>query len=117
MNNKNKCEYCRYNPNIVNMLKNEMPDDNLIANLSEVFKLFGDATRIKILWVLFDRERCVYDISDALNMSQSAISHQLRVLKEARLVCSRREGKNTFYSLSDEHVKRIIEQVLIHINE
>jgi len=113
----NRCEHCRYNANIIDMLKNRLPDAETINSLSEVFKVFGDATRLKILWVLFDNEKCVYDISEALDMSQSAISHQLRVLKQARLVRSRRDGKNTFYSLDDEHVERIIEQVLIHIGE
>ncbi len=117
MNNENRCEYCRFNLNILDLLKNQLPDAETINKLSDVFKVFGDATRLKILWVLFDSEKCVYDISEALDMSQSAISHQLRVLKQARLVRSRREGKNTFYSLDDEHVERIIEQVLIHIKE
>lgn len=117
MNELNRCEHCRYNAKIIDMLKNRLPDTDTINNLSEVFKVFGDPTRIKILWVLFDNEKCVYDISESLDMSQSAISHQLRVLKQARLVRSRRDGKNTFYSLNDEHVERIIEQVLIHIGE
>ena len=112
-----QCENCRYNLQIVEKLKNEIPDDEITSRLSEVFKIFGDNTRIRILWALFDKELCVFDISEALNMSQSAISHQLRVLKQARLVKSRRNGKNTFYSLDDDHVKRIIEQGLIHIEE
>lgn len=112
-----RCEHCRYNPQIVEQLKNDIPSDDIISRLSDVFKIFGDSTRIRILWALFDKELCVFDISEALDMSQSAISHQLRTLKQARLVKSRRNGKNTFYSLDDEHVKRIIEQVLIHINE
>ena len=99
------------------MIKTQLPDTDTINDLSDVFKVFGDATRIKILWVLFDEEKCVFDISEALGMTQSAISHQLRVLKQARLVRSRRDGKNTFYSLDDEHVEKIIEQVLIHIDE
>ena len=112
-----RCEHCRYNQQIVEQLKNDIPSDDIISRLSDVFKIFGDSTRIRILWALFDKELCVFDISEALDMSQSAISHQLRTLKQARLVKSRRNGKNTFYSLDDEHVKRIIEQVLIHINE
>lgn len=112
-----RCETCRYNTQIVNRLKNEMPSDETITRLSDVFKIFGDGTRIRILWALFNQELCVYDISEALKMSQSAISHQLRTLKQARLIKSRREGKNTFYSLDDDHVKRIIEQVMIHIEE
>ncbi|HIU49338.1 MAG TPA: helix-turn-helix transcriptional regulator [Candidatus Avimonoglobus intestinipullorum] len=112
-----KCEHCKYNRGILDKLKKEMPSEELVSELSDVFKVFGDATRIKILWVLFDKEVCVFDIAEEIGMSQSAVSHQLRVLKQARLVKSRRDGKNTFYSLDDEHVKRIIEQVMIHITE
>ncbi len=112
-----RCVHCQYNTAIIDKLKNEAPSDKIVSELSEVFKIFGDATRIRILWALFDKEICVYDIASALGMTQSAISHQLRVLKQARLVKARRDGKNTFYSLDDEHVKRIIEQVIIHISE
>ncbi len=111
------CENCKYNMQIVNMLKKELPSDSSIEKLTEVFKVFGDGTRIRILWALFDKEICVFDIAEALKMSQSAISHQLRILRQAKLVKARRDGKNTFYSLDDEHVKRIIEQVLVHISE
>lgn len=111
------CDNCLYNPRILNRLKNELPDDETIGSISDVFKVFGDPTRLRILWTLFDRELCVFDISERLGMSQSAISHQLRILKQARVVCARRDGKNTFYSLDDEHVKRIIEQVMIHVEE
>ena len=114
---EHRCENCKYNANIINMLRTQLPNTETINDLSEVFKVFGDATRIKILWVLFDNEKCVADISEKLNMSQSAISHQLRVLKQARLVRSRRDGKKTFYSLDDKHVEWIIEQVLIHVGE
>ena len=102
---------------IFERLKNELPDEETTGRLSEVFKVFGDNTRIRILWVLFDSELCVYDISDKVSMSQSAVSHQLRILKNAKLVKSRRDGKQTFYSLDDDHVKTIIEQVLIHAEE
>ena len=96
----------------------EMPLDETTADrLAEVFKVFGDNTRIKVLWLLLDKEFCVYDIAEALDMTQSAISHQLRTLKQARLVKARRDGKNTFYSLDDDHVKGILEQVLTHITE
>lgn len=111
------CENCKYNIQIINMLKKELPNDDTIECLTEVFKVFGDGTRLRILWALFDKELCVYDIAEALKMSQSAISHQLRLLRQAKLVKARRDGKNTFYSLDDEHVKRIIEQVLVHISE
>lgn len=112
-----KCSHCLYNTEIVDRLKNELPSDEMLTEISDVFKVFGDSTRIRILWVLFDAEVCVFEIAEKLGMTQSAISHQLRVLKHARLVKARREGKNTFYSLDDEHVKRIIEQVMIHISE
>lgn len=112
-----RCVHCMYNTKIIDRLKNEAPGEEIVTELSDVFKVFGDPTRIRILWTLFDNERCVYDISEKLSMTQSAISHQLRVLKQARLVKARRDGKNTFYSLDDEHVKRIIEQVMIHISE
>ena len=90
---------------------------SLLSVVFCVFKVFADNTRIRILWTLFDSELCVCDICAKLNMTQSAISHQLRTLKQARLVKARRDGKNTFYSIDDEHVKRIIEQVLIHLDE
>lgn len=112
-----QCRTCQYNLQILDKLKNEIPEEDTISRLSEVFKIFGDNTRIRILWALFDKELCVYDIAEALGMSQSAISHQLRTLKQARLIKARRDGKNSFYSLDDDHVKRIIEQVLIHVTE
>lgn len=112
-----KCEQCRYNTEIVDKLKNEQISEETVGKLTDVFKVFGDGTRIKILWNLFDKEICVADISERVNMSQSAVSHQLRILKQARLIKARRDGKNTFYSLDDEHVKRIVEQVMIHITE
>lgn len=114
---KSECTECVYNRRIIERMKNQKIDDGEIEELSEVFKVFGDGTRLRILWALFDEELCVFDISERLGMSQSAISHQLRTLKQARLVKSRREGKNTFYSIDDDHVKRIIEQVMIHVEE
>lgn len=112
-----QCKTCQYNQQILNRLKTELPDGEITSKISDVFKVFADNTRIRILWTLFDEELCVYDICTKLNMTQSAISHQLRTLKQARLVKARRDGKNTFYSLDDEHVKRIIEQVMIHLDE
>ena len=112
-----KCSTYQYNPQILDRLKNQLPDEDVTDKLSEMFKVFGDSTRIRILWTLFDKELCVYDIANALGMSQSAISHQLKTLKQARLIKSRRDGKNAFYSIDDDHVKKIIEQMLIHIEE
>lgn len=112
-----ECENCKYNQQVLNKIKSDLPDDIMTNKVSDVFKVFGDNTRIRILWALFDKELCVFDISEALGMTQSAISHQLRTLKQARLVKAKRVGKNTFYSIDDDHVKRIIEQVLIHLDE
>lgn len=111
------CSSCQYNLQIVDRIKNELPDCDTTNRLAEMFKVFGDNTRIRILWTLFDKELCVYDIAETLGMSQSAISHQLKTLKQARLIKSRRDGKNAFYSIDDDHVKKIIEQMLIHVEE
>jgi ArsR family transcriptional regulator len=94
-----------------------MPQEELLYDLAELFKVFGDSTRTKILWALDEEEMCVCDIAYLLNMTQSAISHQLRVLKQAKLVKNRREGKIVFYSLDDEHIRQILEIGLIHIME
>ena len=94
-----------------------MPDEDQLYDLAEVFKVFGDSTRIKILYVLFEAELCVCDIAQLLNMTQSAISHQLRILKQNRLVKNRRDGKSVFYSLADDHVRTIISMGREHILE
>ena len=94
-----------------------LPDDEILYDLAELFKVFGDTTRIRILYVLFESEMCVCDIAELLNMSQSAISHQLRVLKQARLVRNRRAGKQIYYSLADDHVRTIIGQGMDHVTE
>ena len=94
-----------------------MPDDETLYDLAELFKVFGDSTRIKILYALFEAELCVCDISKLLGLTQSAVSHQLRVLKGSRLVKFRREGKTVFYSLADDHVRKIIAQGMEHVNE
>ena len=95
----------------------EMPDEESLYDLAELFKVFGDTTRIRILYVLFESEMCVCDIAEILNMTQSAISHQLRVLKQARLVRNRREGKQIYYFLADDHVRTIIGQGMDHVSE
>lgn len=102
---------------VVDMVKKEMPAEEILYDLAELFKVFGDTTRVKILYALFAAEMCVCDIASLLGMTQSAISHQLRVLKQARLVKNRRDGKVMYYSLDDEHIKQIFDQGLIHINE
>lgn len=93
------------------------PDETELYDLAELFKVFGDSTRIRILYVLFEAEVCVCDLAAALNMTQSAISHQLKILKQNRLIKSRREGKSIFYSLADDHVRTIIAQGQEHIEE
>ena len=95
----------------------EMPDEESLYDLAELFKVFGDSTRIRILYLLFEAEMCVCDIAQILNMTQSAISHQLRVLKQAPLVRSRRVGKQIYYSLADDHVRTILGQGMDHIDE
>ncbi len=120
MNTKNeieKCDYLCIHKDIVTQVLNQMPDETQLYDLAELFKVFGDSTRIKILYVLFQSEMCVCDIAQLLSMGQSAISHQLRVLKQAKLVKCRRDGKTMFYSLADSHVGTIIGQGLEHIEE
>ncbi len=101
----------------VNEVLGGMPDDETLYDLAELFKVFGDSTRIKILYALFEAELCVCDISKLLGLTQSAVSHQLRVLKSSRLVRFRKDGKTVFYSLADDHVRKIIAQGMEHINE
>lgn len=92
-------------------------EEEKLYDLAELFKVFGDSTRIRILFVLFEEEVCVCDLAATLNMTQSAVSHQLRILKQNKLVKSRREGKSIFYSLADDHVRTIINQGYDHITE
>ncbi len=94
-----------------------MPDTDSLYDLAELFKIFGDSTRVRILFVLLESEMCVCDLAQILGMTVSAISHQLRVLKAADLVRYRRDGKTVFYSLADDHVKSILSQGIEHINE
>ena len=111
------CEENCIHENLLKIVNEKMPDETELYDLSELFKVFGDSTRIRILFVLFEAEVCVCDLAKALNMTQSAISHQLRILKQNKLVKSRREGKSVFYSLSDDHVATIISVGLEHIEE
>lgn len=94
-----------------------MPDEELLYELADLFKVFGDTTRIKILYALMEREMCVADIAELIGASQSAVSHQLRTLKQARLVKFQRDGKNVIYSLSDDHVYTVLAQGMTHICE
>ena len=101
----------------VALARDRMPPEEDLYNLAELFKVFGDSTRIRILCALDEAEMCVCDIAYLLNMTQSAISHQLRVLKQASLVRSRKDGKIVYYALNDEHVKMIFDQGMNHIRE
>lgn len=112
-----RCDCEVIHEDIVKRVQANFPREEKLYDLAELFKVFGDSTRIKILWALDASEMCVCDIAVLLNMTQSAISHQLRVLKQSQLVKSRREGKIVFYSLDDEHVRQILDQGLVHINE
>ena len=102
---------------LLKKIKKDMPEDELLQDLGDLFKVFGDTTRIKIMYALYEGEMCVCAISELLNMTQSAISHQLKTLKDANLVSARRDGKEIYYSLSDEHVKSIIAEGFEHITE
>lgn len=112
-----KAEYLFAHDDIVKQVTDKMPPDENLYDLAELFKVFGDTTRIKILYALFEAELCVGDIAQLLNLTQTAVSHQLRILKTNKLVKFRREGKVVFYSLSDDHVRGIIDQGIEHIEE
>lgn len=116
-NGLERCEFIHAHEDIIEKVNQEMPDEEILYDLAELFKIFGDSTRIKILYVLFESEMCVCDIAQLLNMNQSAISHQLRVLKQSQLVKYRREGKTVFYSLADDHVRTILGQGMEHVAE
>ena len=111
------CEEKTIHPEQVDSVVKDLPPDEMLFDLAELFKIFGDSTRIKILYALFEAELCVCDMAQLLGLSQTAVSHQLRVLKANKLVRFRREGKIVFYSLADEHVRRIIGQGMEHICE
>jgi ArsR family transcriptional regulator, lead/cadmium/zinc/bismuth-responsive transcriptional repressor len=112
-----ECEDACIHSDIVGCVSNKMPDDEMLYDLAEFYKVFGDSTRIKILYALSFEEMCVCDISELLKVSQSAISHQLRMLKQMKLVKYRRDGKSIFYSLSDDHIKDILSKGMEHICE
>ena len=111
------CGFLFVHEDKVAQVQSALPEEDTLMRLAELFKVFGDATRIRILYVLFEEEVCVCDIARLLGMTQSAISHQLRILKQAHLVKTRREGKTIFYSLADNHVRTLLEQGTDHIEE
>lgn len=111
------CDNVCVHEDAVEEVRHNLPDDGLLESISDTFKVFGDKTRIKILYVLHASELCVCDIAQLLDMNQSAISHQLRVLRQAKLIKSRREGKSVFYSLDDSHVHTILSMGMEHAQE
>lgn len=120
MNNKKEepsIELCRESHEHPLHLENRIPPQDILQNLAELFKVFGDPTRVRILYALSAQELCVCDIAKILQMTQSAISHQLRILKQMQLVKFRRAGKTVYYSLADDHVSTILQQGLEHVQE
>ena len=111
------CECTEVHEALLKTVLEKLPPEEDLYDLAELFKVFGDSTRIRILFVLFEAEVCVCDLAQALGMTQSAISHQLKILKQSKLVKYRREGKSVFYSLADDHVRTIISQGMEHIEE
>lgn len=111
------CDISVIHEDVVEEVRQSLPPDEELFNLAELFKVFGDTTRIRILYALFQSEMCVCDIAHLLGMTQSAISHQLRVLKQSKLVKFRKEGRVVYYSLDDDHIKAIFDQGYQHILE
>lgn len=111
------CEMTEVHEELLKIVEETMPEETKLYDLAELFKVFGDSTRIRILFVLFEAEVCVCDLAQTLQMTQSAISHQLKILKQSKLVKSRREGKSIFYSLADDHVRGIINLGMEHVEE
>jgi len=112
-----QCECSEVHPDKVAAVFKKLPDEDEMYDLAELFKIFGDSTRIRILFVLFESDICVCDLAETLGMTQSAVSHQLKILKQSKLVSNRREGKQMIYFLADDHVRTIIAQGLEHIRE
>lgn len=111
------CEFLCVHEDTVRAVRQGIPEEEVLWNLAELFKLFSDPTRLKILMSLAQHELCVCDLAALIEMNQSAVSHQLRLLKQGRLVKSRREGKSIFYSLADDHVVTMLAQGMEHISE
>lgn len=110
-----RCDCDVIHEEVVGKVKQSMVEEETLYDMAEFFKVLGDSTRIRIICALFESELCVCDIANVLNMTQSAISHQLKTLKQARLVKSRRDGKVMYYTLDDEHVKQIFDLGLVHL--
>lgn len=116
MNVKN-CDCTAENPDLIKKIQPLMPKDEVILGVSNLFKIMGDKTRMRLLWALDNNELCVNDLAVLLNMTKSAVSHQLKVLKDAKLAKSKKNGKNVLYSLNDYHVQIIFEKALEHVLE
>lgn len=112
-----RCEATVVHEDVVKQIENILPEEETLYDLAEFYKVFADSTRIKILYVLLKSEMCVCDLSQVLGVSQSAVSHQLRMLKQMKLVKFRRDGKTVYYSLSDHHIESILSQGIEHISE
>ena len=111
------CQESCVHAQVLERVKTNMPDDETLCDVAEIFKVFGDVTRTKILSALFEAELCVCDISEIVKMSPSAVSHQLRILRQTNIVKSRRQGKEVYYSLDDEHISKIYRMALDHLKE
>lgn len=112
-----KCEFLCVHEEVVREVLRKMPEEETLFDLAEFFKVFGDSTRIRILYALRETELCVCDIASLLGMTQTAVSHQLRVLKNAKMVKARRNGKTVFYSLDDDHIHSILDMGICHLEE
>lgn len=111
-----KCECRIFDEALVKKVIKSMPEEEMLYDLADFFKVFGDSTRIKIIYALFNNKMCVCDIASTINLSHSAVSHQLKTLKNAKLVKSKRKGKEVFYELDDKHVENIFEMAYEHLN-
>lgn len=111
------CDCEHVHSDVVEYVENVLPDEDVLYEIAELFKVFGDSTRTRIISALFEKELCVCDIADLLHMAKSAVSHQLRTLRQTKIVKSRRSGKEIFYSLDDEHIKKIYQMALEHLKE
>ncbi len=112
-----RCGFLCVHEDVVAKVQRELPGEESLLRLAELFKVFGDGTRVRILYVLFEAEVCVCDLAKLLGMTQSAVSHQLRILKQAHLIKARRDGKTVFYSLADDHVATLLRQGMEHVCE
>ena len=114
---KEMCENDIVHENVVERVRAALPDEDILADVAELFKVFGDSTRTRILSALFEAELCVCDIASLLGMTKSAVSHQLRILRQTKVVKNRKQGKEVYYSLDDEHISRIYKMALEHLRE